>query len=124
MFAPECPEWARDPQYADLDPVTALEIRRGFIDQRTLNARISRRKYAAKRSVRRMPADRRLAKLKAHVTMWRNHIARAESRAPGSIAAIQTALSIHSYRAKLAEAEQELRRYVESALRTELARDE
>jgi hypothetical protein len=123
---PDCPPWARLSRYADLDAITALSIRRGWLDQATVNARLSRRKYAAKwRAERkRPPADRVLAKLKAHVSMWRNHIARAEAAEPGSMEATTALLTLPSYRAHLAEAQAALSAYVESALRAELARDE
>jgi hypothetical protein len=127
MTLPDCPEWARAPQYFDLDAVSALEIRRGFVDQRTINARLYRRKYNARKRAERpaaVPADRVLAKLKAHVSMWRNHLARAEAAEPGSMEAAQATLALPSYRAHLADAQRDLSAYVESALRAELARGE
>jgi hypothetical protein len=127
MTLPDCPEWARRPRYFDVDAVTALEIRRGFVDQRTINARLYRRKYNARKRAERPPAaraDRMLAKLKAHVSMWRNHITRAEAAEPGSMEAAQAMLALPSYRAHLAEAQRELSAYVESALCAELACDE
>jgi hypothetical protein len=122
----DAPEWARDPRYANLDAVTALEIRRGFIGQAAVDHRLHNRKSYAKWKAKRRPrppADRMLAKLKAHCSMWRNHIARAEAAKPGSPDAMQALFSLPSYRVHLADAEAKLSAYVESALRAELARD-